>query len=115
LASPKKVELGGSRVIIDWSDGHRSVHANARLRESCPCALCSGEPAAIGESRVIPLVVAAPRGVSATRYQMVGRYAISFSWSDGHSTGIYPYEYLLDMCECDSCAAKTAERNAGAD
>jgi DUF971 family protein len=68
--------------------------------------MCSGEPSAFGVGSVIPLVVAAPKGVVATKYQMVGRYAISFAWSDGHSTGIYPYEYLLGMCECDACAAK---------
>jgi DUF971 family protein len=85
-----------------------SVHPNARLREACPCAMCAGEPPAIGVSRVIPLMVAAPEGVTAERYSMVGRYEISFGWSDGHSTGIYPYSYLLEMCECAECAAKAA-------
>lgn len=87
-----------------------SVHQNARLREACPCAMCAGEPPAIGFSRVIPLRVAAPEGVSAERYSMVGRYAISFGWSDGHSTGIYPYDYLLEMCECEACAAEAATK-----
>jgi DUF971 family protein len=97
-------------VTIDWSDGHRSVHSNKRLREACPCALCAGEPPAIGVGRVIPLIVAAPEDVFAERDSMVGRYAISFVWSDGHSTGIYPYEYLLEMCECEACAAKVTEK-----
>jgi DUF971 family protein len=44
---------------------------------------------------------------------MVGRYAISFGWSDGHSTGIYPYSYLLEMCECAECAAKAAGPKVG--
>jgi DUF971 family protein len=112
LAIPRKVSLGESRITIDWSDGHTSVHANGRLRESCPCAMCMGEPAAFGAGREIPLIVAAPPGVLATRYQMVGRYAISFVWSDGHRTGIYPYEYLMEMCECKECSAKTAGRDA---
>lgn len=110
---PRKVSLGESLVTIDWSDGHRSISSNRRLREACPCAVCAGEPPAIGVSRVIPLIPAAPAGVAATRYAMVGRYAIAFTWSDGHSTGIYPYEYLLEMCECDACAAKTAGLNLG--
>jgi DUF971 family protein len=113
LPVPKKVSLGGSQVAIEWSDGHRSVHSNARLREACRCAMCAGEPPAIGVSRVIPLMVAAPEGIAAERYSMVGRYAISFGWSDGHSTGIYPYSYLLEMCECASCAAEAAGRKAG--
>ena len=45
---------------------------------------------------------------------MVGRYAISFAWSDGHDTGIYPYDYLLQMCECEACAGEPgAEAQAG--
>jgi DUF971 family protein len=102
-------------VTIEWSDGHNSVHSNRGLREACPCAMCKGEPPAIGRSMVIPLTVAAPEGVHAERFSMVGRYAISFLWSDGHSTGIYPYDYLLEMCECEACAAKAAERKARQD
>jgi DUF971 family protein len=105
--------LGESRVTIEWSDGHKSLHSNKRLREACPCAACVGEPPAIGVSRVIPLIVAAPEGVFAERYSMVGRYAIAFAWSDGHSSGIYSYDYLLAMCECDSCSAKAAGRKVG--
>ncbi len=101
---PRKVSLGVSQVTIDWSDGHESVHPNTKLREACPCAVCVGEPPAIGTSRMIPLMVAAPAGIFAERYAMVGRYAISFAWSDGHSTGIYPYDYLLSTCECEACA-----------
>jgi DUF971 family protein len=109
LPLPKKVSLDSSRVVIEWSDGHESIHPNEGLREACPCAMCKGEPPAIGISRVIPLTVAAPQGVRATRYSMVGRYAIAFVWSDGHSTGIYPYDYLLAMCECEACTARRME------
>lgn len=103
---PRKVSLSESQVTIEWSDGHRSFSSNMRLREACPCAMCAGEPPAIGVSRVIPLTPAAPEGVAATRFTMVGRYAVAFVWSDGHSTGIYPYDYLREMCECEECVAK---------
>lgn len=107
---PRKVSLESSQVTVEWSDGHRSVHSNVRLREACPCAMCQGEPPAVGVGRTIPLMVAAPEGIFAEKFSMVGRYAISFAWSDGHSTGIYPYEYLLEMCECETCAAKAAAK-----
>jgi DUF971 family protein len=29
----------------------------------------------------------------------VGSYAIQFLWSDGHSTGIYTWDYLKQACE----------------
>jgi DUF971 family protein len=34
----------------------------------------------------------------------VGRYAIRFHWSDGHSTGIYTFEHLRELCPCPICA-----------
>jgi DUF971 family protein len=34
-----------------------------------------------------------------TAIHYVGRYALQFVWSDGHSTGIYTYEYLRDIGE----------------
>ncbi len=33
-----------------------------------------------------------PRGMNE-----VGRYAMQVEWSDGHSTGIYSWEYLLKI------------------
>ncbi len=108
---PRKVSLGPTQVVIEWSDGHRSVLSNRNLREACPCAICAGEPSAIGRS-VIPLIVAAPEGVVAKSFSMVGRYAISFAWSDGHGTGIYPYAYLLKFCECGECSSGAWEQKA---
>lgn len=37
----------------------------------------------------------------------VGNYGITISWSDGHSTGIYSFEYLRAIGERD--AAKVVE------
>lgn len=105
MAVPRKVTLTPSQVLVEWSDGHASTFGNKDLREACPCALCKGEPPAIGVSRVIPLTPAAPADVAAVKFSLVGRYAISFAWSDGHSSGIYPFTYLLEMCECAACAA----------
>lgn len=35
----------------------------------------------------------------------VGNYAIQFRWEDGHSTGIYTFDYLRSLCPCPECAA----------
>ena len=29
----------------------------------------------------------------------VGRYALQFQWSDGHCTGIYPFDYLRRLAD----------------
>ena len=36
----------------------------------------------------------------------VGNYAIELRWHDGHSTGIYTYDYLRSLCPCSSCSAE---------
>jgi len=33
----------------------------------------------------------------------VGNYALSFAWSDRHSTGIYTFDYLRSICPCPQC------------
>ena len=106
---PKTVELGETHVTIEWSDGHRSVFSNRGLRESCPCALCQGEASPARGPGSLPMVPDVPPRVRATEYRLVGLYAVAFAWSDGHSTGIYPYDYLLARCECDACVAERPE------
>ncbi|MDG6925757.1 MAG: DUF971 domain-containing protein [Nitrososphaerota archaeon] len=111
MTVPKKVLLEKNRVLVDWSDGHRSIFANKHLREECPCAECAGEGLPLGGRTFIPLRSVPPEDIRVTEFSMVGLYAIAFAWSDGHSAGIYPYDYLLEVCECEKCQEKkVAER-----
>jgi DUF971 family protein len=105
LPFPSDVLLEGQKVRIRWNDGHESVFANKRLREECPCAVCKGERGLLGKMYIVPVASSVPEAIRATAFSMVGRYAISFVWSDGHKTGIYPYDYLLELCECARCTA----------
>jgi DUF971 family protein len=43
---------------------------------------------------------AVPADVRPDKIDPVGLYALSFDWSDGHSTGIYTFERLAEMCPC---------------
>jgi len=106
LVRPRSVALGARDVSILWSDGHASVFANQNLRESWPCALCQGEGNPVTGGGRLPMVQNVPPDVKATKFQMVGLYAVAFAWSDGHSHGIYPYDYLLSLCECKDCVAR---------
>ena len=38
--------------------------------------------------------------------QPAGKYAITFTWNDGHQHGIFSWEYLREMCQCVECASK---------
>jgi DUF971 family protein len=36
----------------------------------------------------------------------VGRYAVNIHFSDGHTTGIFSYDYLRSLCPCETCRPK---------
>ena len=38
----------------------------------------------------------------------VGNYAIRINWSDGHNSGIYSWEHLRRICQCEQCRAAFA-------
>jgi len=96
-------------VDITWADGHSSHFDFSFLRESCPCATCNDERAKKESSHagprlsspLLPMYKPKPRAQSASP---VGNYAIQISFSDGHSTGIFSYDYLRTQCPCEECA-----------
>lgn len=116
--TPEKVRVllsEGKGLEIDWQDGHRSAWSFAWLRDACPCATCieerKNEGRKTGQPRpkaaaVLPMYTPPPKPASA---HAVGRYAIQFNWLDGHSGGIYSWEYLRRVCQCRECTFAAAE------
>ena len=100
----------GQGVEITWSDGHASHYDFAYLRDLCPCALCNderekkariGATSGVGGSAVLPMFK--PKA-TARKATAVGNYAVQIEFSDGHSTGIYSFEHLREICPCEACA-----------
>jgi DUF971 family protein len=120
--TPEKVRVlitEGKGMEIDWADGHRSAWSFAWLRDACPCATCVEERKAEGRkigqpkprpTAVLPMYTAPAKPASA---HAVGRYAIQFNWQDGHSGGIYSWDYLRRSCQCRECTF-AAEETTGA-
>ena len=81
---------------IIWRDGHESVYPARELRLKCPCAGCVDE--FTGVVRLITSTI--PDDVHPLKVELVGRYAITIPWSDGHRTGIYSFEMLRKSCPC---------------
>lgn len=91
---------------IVWNDGHRSVYPLAGLRHVCPCAECRGGH----ENMSAPVDRAAIHALPQKTWQisgahMVGHYALSFVWADGHEAGIYTWDFLRALCPCPQCDA----------
>jgi DUF971 family protein len=110
--TPEKVRVlltEGKGMEIDWVDGHKSAWSFAWLREACPCATCVEERKAEGRkpgqprpkpANLLPMYTPPAKPASA---HAVGRYAIQFNWEDGHSAGIYSWDYLRRVCQCPEC------------
>jgi DUF971 family protein len=117
MTDPAKVRVHkteGTGLEIDWKDGHRSAWTFAWLRNACPCATCHEEREKSGRrpgepkpqpSTLLPMYQAPPRP---NTVNPVGRYALSFYWNDGHTSGIYSWDYLRRHCVCKDCTAPAA-------
>lgn len=113
--TPAKVRIHkteGTGVEIDWKDGHKSAWSFVWLRNGCPCATCHEDREQNGRkpgeakpkpATLLPMYEAPARPVEITR---VGNYAVKFKWSDGHESGIYSWEYLRRVCQCEECSGK---------
>lgn len=82
-----------ARLRIRWQDGHVSEYEPRYLRLNCRCAGCIDEWT--GRPLLDPDRV--PPDVHPLAIRYVGRYALQFDWSDGHATGIYPFELLREL------------------
>jgi ATP-binding protein involved in chromosome partitioning len=91
---PVKIDaVNRPTVAIEWSDGRKSAIQARDLRLACPCAACVDE--STGKKKLTPAGVSAEIRVAA--FHKVGRYALQLIWSDGHSTGLYGFDYLLTI------------------
>jgi len=99
---PARIDLKREEALtIEWADGRVSRFPVAYLRRMSPSAdmrelrqQMERDPLTVlprgGESRT-------GGGVVATGAELVGNYAIRITFSDGHSTGIYSWEYLRSL------------------
>jgi len=100
MPTPRQVEITPLGTIrITWGDGHLSNYRARELRLKCPCAVCVEEWS--GEVKIKEEDVPVNLTVKATA--RIGNYALGFTWSDHHSTGIYPFDRLRHMCPCQKC------------
>jgi len=101
----------GAGVDITWSDAHTSHYDFAYLREHCPCATCregkdkhsAGASAPSLGAQALPMFK--PK-ISARAAAAVGNYAVQIEFTDGHTTGIFSFDHLREICPCDSCACE---------
>jgi DUF971 family protein len=106
--SPLRIhaDRAAATLAIEWADGHPTVFEFGALRWLCPCAYCRGEAGMPGWLDSAPTLTAEQTRL--TDIHLVGNYAVSPHWGDGHSTGFYTFSLLRDRCPCPECTARRA-------
>lgn len=95
---PKKLQIVDKKdLFIKWDDESESVIDIKYLRDECPCAACKGETILFRTIRPPSITIKNSSMYEVAGIQPVGGYAVQINWKDGHSTGIYTYEYLKKL------------------
>ncbi len=95
---PTNIQQIGNELAIQWNDTTESYVDLQFLRRACPCAACGGEPDVLGNiSR--SNVNYSDKSFELTGFDFVGGYAVQPRWRDGHSTGIYSFQYLRRLSQ----------------
>ena len=87
-------------IALKFNTGIEKIISLEKLRKSCPCAYCSGESDVFGNN----YKPSKPTPLKATSFKIhsikhVGNYAFRIFWKDGHSSGIYTFNFLRSFSE----------------
>lgn len=96
---PVDIQQIGQELAIKWDNGGESFVSLETLRRHCPCAGCKGEVDIMGNVYRGPELPLSAASFQLVRIAHVGTYAIQPAWADGHSSGIYSFDYLKRVSE----------------
>lgn len=95
---PKRLDLKKDRgLTVEWADGATSFFSIALLRRMSPSAEARDLREKLAANPLTVLPSTGPTGPLTAEAELVGNYALRLRFSDGHSTGIYSWEYLRNL------------------
>lgn len=95
VATNIELSEDGRTIRLTWDDGKVTQVAARTLRQLCPCAECVDEWT--NQRTLDPSKVA--EDLTIREAQAVGNYALSFTFSDAHATGIFQWNHLRETSE----------------
>ncbi len=84
-------------LSIIWKDGTSSFLSCALLRKMSPSADSKQTREELSSNPLAILPNSPSEPISIQDAKLVGNYAIQFTFSDGHTAGIYTWEYLRNL------------------
>ena len=94
---PLDMQRIGNELAVRWDNGDESFILLERLRRACPCAGCRGEVDVLGKLHKGAECVLSPEAFELVAVTTVGTYGIQPRWADGHASGIFSFDYLLEV------------------
>lgn len=95
--TPRPVDIrlhqASRRLEISFDDGRSAMLSCEYLRVYSPSAEVRGHGA--GQE----VLQVGKESVNITGIEPVGNYAVRLTFSDGHDTGLYSWDYLYDLAE----------------
>ncbi len=92
---PKKISAASGKYLeIAWDNGESDKIKITDLRRYCPCAYCAADRESHGKN-YIPLYSGSQ--IQIEKIEIVGHYALSIKWKDGHNTGIFEFQQLRKL------------------
>jgi DUF971 family protein len=101
---PVDLQAIGDELAIRWEDGSEGFIRLETLRRACPCAGCKGEVDVMGNLHRGPERRLEPRSFELVRIAPVGGYGVQPTWADGHTTGIFSFDYLLRLTQAQQAS-----------
>lgn len=93
---PTNIQLIGTDLAILWDDGHESYFPASFLRQHSPSAQNIGEKDIFGNQYGGDGPKEFPE-VRLESWDLVGNYAMRPTFSDGHQTGLFSWDYLREI------------------
>jgi DUF971 family protein len=98
MTRPANIAAIGNDIAIAWEGGGESFISMEKLRAASPSAENIGEQDLLGNTYGGAAQKEFP-GVTVKSWRLIGSYAVQFDFSDGHCTGIYPFDMLKRLGE----------------
>ncbi len=99
MMAPEHLELDKDHgLLVRWADGHESHFPVGYLRRMSPSAEQRKLREEMESNPLVVLPNTSDTGpLRAINAELVGRYAVRISFSDGHDTGIFTWQYLREI------------------
>ncbi len=102
MDAPTRIDIQKQKgLVLQWSDGRATFYSVAYLRKMSPSADMRHLRQELSKNplTVLPSGMAkrSAQELTISDAQLAGHYALKIEFSDGHTTGIYSWDYLREI------------------